>query len=329
MQNPKKATDKYSILMKLLGGSSAFYQAQEAIEKKDSQAGALFNKSVSELAEAFTLTSRQEYALNRLVQVVENASRWDAALLRNNIFKAADGLGLKLPSFMFASGAESGLHADLVRLAHAVPETRAHLVPLLRQAAEKEALRSQMPRPFYLPPEVRGTEPNVDPKGTDLAIWTWGQAGKLRGIAFAGKADKPLWNYTFRSEAERDHYVNETIERRQHAMKVKQDRLDERRNFQHGLNVGDIFSRSWGYDQTQVDFYEVTEILGKAVVVREIAQREVASDKVMPIPGKYTGQPMKKIPGNGGGKPTIKLEYDWAYLWDGRPKYVTPWDLGR
>ena len=39
--------------------------------------------------------------------------------------------------------------------------------------------------------------------------------------------------------------------------------------------VGSIFSMSWGYDQTNVNYFQVTRLSPSGVFVREIAQTEV------------------------------------------------------
>lgn len=41
----------------------------------------------------------------------------------------------------------------------------------------------------------------------------------------------------------------------------------------YGIKVGDVFCSSWGYDQTNVDFFQVVEIKEKMVKIREIAQK--------------------------------------------------------
>ena len=53
------------------------------------------------LAKAMELTEGQMEALNRVVQVVANRDKWKPDLVRNNVFKAANALGMKLPSYMF------------------------------------------------------------------------------------------------------------------------------------------------------------------------------------------------------------------------------------
>jgi hypothetical protein len=61
--------------------------------------------------------------------------------------------------------------------------------------------------------------------------------------------------------------------------------------YKQTLKVGDILSASWGYDQTNIEFYEVLRIKGSMVTVRELAQ-ECREDGFMcgqcvPVPHKY------------------------------------------
>lgn len=184
-------------------------------------------------------------------------------------------------------------------------------------------------RDVYLPKELHGTAPEI-PEGTDLAIWKYESNGALYAIAFAGKQNKPLWHYRFRSEAERKHRIDESAAARRHAIQMKQDRRDEKKNFQHGLKKGDVLSCSWGYDQTNVDFYEVTEVTGKAVIIREIATKEgPGHSTVVPQPGRFIGAPLRKVPQGYQGKPYVKItSFSSAYPWDGRPMHVTPFGMG-
>ncbi len=92
--------------------------------------------------------------------------------------------------------------------------------------------------------------------------------------------------------------------------------------------VGDILYTSWGYDQTNVDFYQVIEAKGATATIRKIAGRtassERGSDYVVPQPGSFIGAPKKKRVqkdhpytinmGDGEGH---------AHVWDGKPKYQT------
>ena len=53
------------------------------------------------LKKKLTLSRSETEALNRLKQSVSNSSKWKEAMHRNNIFKAANSLKMKLPSSSF------------------------------------------------------------------------------------------------------------------------------------------------------------------------------------------------------------------------------------
>jgi hypothetical protein len=51
--------------------------------------------------EKFDLSQDERAAFNRLIMSIDRGSKWDGGMHRNTIFKAADILGMKLPSKMF------------------------------------------------------------------------------------------------------------------------------------------------------------------------------------------------------------------------------------
>jgi hypothetical protein len=57
--------------------------------------------------------------------------------------------------------------------------------------------------------------------------------------------------------------------------------------------VGDIFEMSWGYDQTNVNYFEVTRLSKSGVFVREIGAKSVPGtqgfmcETVKPAPGNF------------------------------------------
>lgn len=223
----------------------------------------------------------------------------------------------------------SSFREKLTKLAYDNPKLRPDLLSLLkRQAAVRKAIRMPtMDRSFYLPPQMRGTSPLV-PEGTDLEIYTWEERGVPYGMAFQGKAKKPLWNYSFRNEAQRKQRVDRTISDRQRTFAEKLKVREERKNFQHGLNIGDVLYSSWGYDQTNIDFYEVTKLMGKMIMMRPVAQKTVreeqGSDWVVAAPGRFTGAALRKKPQGFGDSVSVKINsFSSASLWDGKPKRET------
>lgn len=89
--------------------------------------------------------------------------------------------------------------------------------------------------------------------------------GTYYAMAFIGKSGKPAWNYQFRSLERREAKIKEQIEASKASMVFKAEQRAER-NKPHSLKVGDVLSSSWGYDQTNVDFYMITRVVGPHMV---------------------------------------------------------------
>ncbi len=95
------------------------------------------------------------------------------------------------------------------------------------------------------------------------------------------------------------------------------------------IKVGTIFRSSWGYDQTNIDFYEVTRVMKASVEIRKIAGQQTTGDgwtgKVVPKPGEFIGEPMtKRLKNTYDGNPCIRIEsYAHAYLWNGKAEAFT------
>ena len=140
--------------------------------------------------------------------------------------------------------------------------------------------------------------------GDAFAIYHYtNTAEKLCAIAFYGKAIKPAFRYSFRSVELRNEYSNDWAS----GVMRAQERIAERRaqrNQPHALSVGDVLMSMWGYEQTNVDYYEVTAHHGRTqVTLRPIAARREATGGMQgdctPVPGKFTGEPMRcKVDGS-------------------------------
>lgn len=233
------------------------------------------------------------------------------------------GLLYDVDSYLDPKEAAMSLRKQVLKLAYDNPELRPHLLPLLREAAWG------MPAPQRENWTPKGVEPYTPP-GTDLVVYAWDELGKARLTVFMGRAQKPVEYTYFRDPAARDRYVESLAESRRKTLEFKQQRQEERKAWQHDLKVGDILSSSWGYDQTNISWFQVTRIGTKAVEIREIADKVVGgaggpSEAVMPLRGKFIGPPMKKIPQKGyQGRATIRINsYSNAYPWDGKPEHQT------
>lgn len=96
------------------------------------------------------------------------------------------------------------------------------------------------------------------------------------------------------------------------------------------VNVGDIFVCSWGYDQTNIDYYKVLEVKNKSVVIAEVAQTRNYTGHMqgtcMPVVDSVVGQPLTKRIGGYGNSVSLKMtSYSWAYKWNGQTDHFTEW----
>jgi len=112
------------------------------------------------------------------------------------------------------------------------------------------------------------------------------------------------------------------------------------------IKVGDHFVASWGYDQTNIDFYEVVGFTpsGKSVRLREVHQRWLDDCHVVPEPGTFFSahedsndrdqtitKRIRWVDYSARGDhpvPLVKVDFGTAQLWSGQPRYVTPYGQG-
>jgi len=99
------------------------------------------------------------------------------------------------------------------------------------------------------------------------------------------------------------------------------------------IKTGDIFYNSWGYDQTNIDWYQVVGITksGKSVKIREIGAQIAGapgcsdmSGRSTPVKGAFISPDVltKRIR-KYDGEFNLPMKYGWCPKWDGTPKYVS------
>lgn len=108
-------------------------------------------------------------------------------------------------------------------------------------------------------------------EGENNSIVLSGKNTPLFCMGFSGRSDKPRFYYSFSSIERRDKYINEFLKNQKLIVERKAKEKEELKNKIHSAKVGDIFYTSWGYDQTNINFYEVIEVkTEKSVVFQEI-----------------------------------------------------------
>lgn len=154
-------------------------------------------------------------------------------------------------------------------------------------------------RDFYIP---RGSV-KVSSKGSSAVAYLYERGGQPCAVGFFGKSDKPALNYRYATKERRAESLAAWMKRMDEWQASKDAAKAKKKETlakpQELLKVGDVLQCSWGYDQTNIDYYEVTKLVGKRTVeIRKIACESVETEfmqgRSVPAKGEYIGEPMRK-----------------------------------
>jgi len=185
----------------------------------------------------------------------------------------------------------------------------------------------KLTREFFVPAEFKEKIVKFD-GALEVYIVDNGPSYVAKG--FKGKAAKPAFYYDFKTAERMAEYIDkffadyaEMVEyKANEKAKAKAQKAEAAKN----LKVGDIYYSSWGYDQTNIDFYKIVDVKGAKATLVKIAKSYLDSefayeDKVVPAPNVIVGKPMNKIVDQFGNFNIAS--YAGAYKWNGEPKYQT------
>lgn len=164
-------------------------------------------------------------------------------------------------------------------------------------------MRYTFTRDFYIP---KNATPRQDPESDAIAYTYESAGGVLYAIGFAGKRNKPDFHYRYRSEGQREKAISDHFAGRRGTLaRVKADR-DARQNYVHDYKIGDVLDTCWGYEQTNREFFQIVDVKGKMVTLREIAQKTVrtyhSGGKCAPLVDQFIGEPITRRAGQHGVK---------------------------
>ena len=131
-----------------------------------------------------------------------------------------------------------------------------------------------------------------NPNSPDIAII---------GMLFSGKRSNPDWHYKFMNVEQFEKKIDDTHSHYVRWEKRKQEAKEARTQEVLAVEVGDIFVYSWGYGQTNVEFFQVIEKKKKSFVMKAIGKKYLheapsgdMSDNVKPIKNSFNGDPIVK-----------------------------------
>jgi hypothetical protein len=180
-------------------------------------------------------------------------------------------------------------------------------------------VRIKPERAHFIPKKAR----KIAHKGSSAVVYAYEaeRAGKVAYLllGFAGRRQKPDFHYRYPSAAAREAKAKAYFE----SVAASEAIVKDRKAKPHELAVGDVLRSSWGYDQTNIDFYEVVGLIGKSMVeIREIGgagyEDGFMSGQVVPLKGDFRGEPMRKRA--EGNSVKVRSWGVWAYKME--PKIV-------
>lgn len=128
-------------------------------------------------------------------------------------------------------------------------------------------------------------------------------------------------------------YMNEQLGyEMENKKRIYEDRM-KRKQYVSNIKKGDIFHSSWGYDQTNNDYFQVTKAKGKSIWLRGIQARSAGDSSVMPIKNAFLSSGHYK-----DNKEIRRLVRKGDYVsidnvriaskWSGESNYETPFGMG-
>lgn len=144
-------------------------------------------------------------------------------------------------------------------------------------------------------PEVRQIPPGAikfAPKVGDVAAYVWERGGKFYAKVYYGQSTKPKNYHVWPAAEPREKFIAGVFEGAKLAAEAKAKRRAEAKAWVNPYKAGDVLKGSWGYDQTNVDYFEVVSVSGKMLSIRELAQERSGdgyggSSKCVPMIGEY------------------------------------------
>lgn len=121
--------------------------------------------------------------------------------------------------------------------------------------------------------------------------------------AWRGKQSRPFAHYSFQDSERRERWIAALKEsedaRQQYRATTKNKRAEELSAMMARLVPGTIVYASWGYDQTNIDYWQIVRRKGRTAWVRKIASWTVCesrgSDTVAPDVGNFIGPESRHI----------------------------------
>jgi hypothetical protein len=180
-----------------------------------------------------------------------------------------------------------------------------------------------MQRARYIP---ANSTPIESPHGV---VYVYINRERPCGLAYAGKQSKSTWHHAFQTEGKRDAKIKEFFDGlADHASRIA-DRKQQATK-PHTLQLGDVIYNSWGYDQTNVDFYEVVGVSSNFVSLQSLNCKTSGdaghsmSGYTSAVRGTASGKVSKhRVSVTSFNANYVNFKHGSGSRWDGQPLYCS------
>lgn len=165
-------------------------------------------------------------------------------------------------------------------------------------------MRTQLPRELFIPKGAR----KVTHKHSQAVAYIYTDSrGRPCARLFYGRQSKPVWSYYFRTEEERARRVERGFAHYADYEQRQAERRAARKAKGRGVEVGDVLKTCWGYEQTNIEWFQITRLIGQSMVeIREIAcdasETQWLQGKTVPLVDQFTGEPLRRVARDGAVK---------------------------
>ena len=147
--------------------------------------------------------------------------------------------------------------------------------------------------------------------------------------------EKSIYNYVYKTLEEAQTKANTSFNNISTNIKTREEEKRKKSEAMKTLKasdffkLGDIIVNTWGYEQTNVEFYQVTEVKNKTIEVKEIAQKEVQTEgyssmacDVLPVENSFlTDGANYQLRVKPEGYLSNPKSFYYFHKWSGRPQY--------
>jgi hypothetical protein len=126
---------------------------------------------------------------------------------------------------------------------------------------------------------------------------------KAKKIVSKAKFPKPEFYYRFKNYENMiafcEDYILKIEKQQAEKERIKNEKKKAVSDFKHNFYEGQILYSSWGYEQTNLSYYQIIAFKGKSVILQKIFKKEVsqtswASAMCEPVKNSFIGEPFIK-----------------------------------